>query len=131
MPHAIVKWWVLSSRRAQFQAQIQQISETLARRDCDPVEHKFETVCAICLEEFNKESTVTTLECHTNHIFHSSCLDRWILQEHNTCPVCREEIIPTLIDAQEYATGQQRVVNELRRDEDVQRLAECPFGWPF
>lgn len=131
IPHAIMKWWSLASRRAQFRAQIQQISQTLARKDYDPIVHKFETVCAICLDEFDKTATVTTLECHTKHIFHSQCLDRWILQEHNTCPVCRDEIIPAAIDRQEYDLSQRRVVNDLARDEDVQRLAECPFGWPF
>jgi len=62
------------------------------------VQHKFESTCAICLDEFSKQDQVTTLECHTKHIFHSICLDRWIQQQHNTCPVCREQIIPEMID---------------------------------
>lgn len=93
--------------------------------------HKYEQTCAICLDNFHKLDQVTTLECHTKHIFHSVCLDRWINQSRNTCPVCREDIITEAIDRTTYNRETQRDLYELRRDEDVQRLAQCPFGWPF
>ena len=131
LPLAIKKWCTLKSRERSFRHQIKLISQTLARRDYDPQLHNYETMCAICLEDFNKKSQVTTLECHTKHIFHSKCLDRWIRQEHNTCPVCREQIIPNLMNRDQYAAVQESEINALRRDEDVQRLSQCPFGWPF
>lgn len=102
IPHALTKWWTLKSRSRAFQNQIDSISQTLARKDYDPVVHKYETMCPICLEEFNKNSVVTTLECHTKHIFHSVCLDAWIVAEHNTCPVCRDVIFPDRMQADQY-----------------------------
>ena len=95
------------------------------------MQHKYETTCAICLDDFNKHSVVTTLECHSTHIFHSVCLDRWIMQEHNTCPACREVIIPNLMNPSDYNAVQEADINSLRRDPDVHRLVYCPFGWPF
>merc|ERR1712032_1758125 len=61
IPHAIQKWWQLKHRSRQFRNQIQTISETLARKDFDPVAHKCEVTCVICLEDFHKNSVVTTL----------------------------------------------------------------------
>ena len=84
--------------------------------------HKYESACSICLEDFDKQAIVTTLECHSKHIFHSDCLDRWIMQEHNTCPVCREVIIPNLMDVENYQAEREHEIMRLRRDEDVQRL---------
>ena len=93
--------------------------------------HKYETTCPICLDDFNKHSTVVVLECRTKHVFHSICLDRWITQEHNTCPVCRDVIIEDFMGEADYTTAQNREINSLRRDQDIQELAQCPFGWPF
>ena len=83
------------------------------------------------MEDFDKTSQVTVLDCHVQHVFHSVCLNRWIYQEHNTCPVCRGPIIENMMGLDEYTAEQDREIRALRRDVDLQRLAECPFGWPF
>ncbi|KAL9242806.1 hypothetical protein vseg_016770 [Gypsophila vaccaria] len=55
--------------------------------------------CAICLHEFRHYVKVRQLG-NCNHIFHKSCLDRWI--EHDlksSCPLCRTSIVPyNLVD---------------------------------
>lgn len=43
--------------------------------------------CSICLDDFLLGKEAIALSC--NHLFHSSCIRRWLL-ETNSCPVCRE-----------------------------------------
>ncbi|KAL4567050.1 hypothetical protein LXL04_022621 [Taraxacum kok-saghyz] len=49
--------------------------------------------CAICLDEFKGEDEI---RCLTNckHMFHLNCLDRWMDQIQDTCPLCRIPILP-------------------------------------
>jgi hypothetical protein len=45
--------------------------------------------CAICFDSLKEKSPLRT-EC--NHWFHEECLDIW-LKNHDTCPICRSEIL--------------------------------------
>lgn len=47
--------------------------------------------CSICMEEVNFGEQVTDLPCH--HWFHGDCIKAW-LTEHDTCPHCRQGIMP-------------------------------------
>lgn len=49
--------------------------------------------CAVCLHEFEAEDEVR-LPANCCHVFHRSCLDRWIGYEQRTCPLCRAVLIP-------------------------------------
>ena len=46
--------------------------------------------CYICLAAFEAGDKVRILPCQ--HEFHSSCVDRWLLDVHRTCPCCRLDI---------------------------------------
>ncbi len=43
--------------------------------------------CSICYEPLVNDTFI--LPC--NHIFHTTCMNRWI-QESNTCPYCRLDL---------------------------------------
>ena len=45
--------------------------------------------CTICLEEFDNETY--TLKC--KHTYCKKCIQEW-LEEHTTCPLCRQPIEP-------------------------------------
>ncbi|XP_058739909.1 brassinosteroid-responsive RING protein 1-like [Vicia villosa] len=49
--------------------------------------------CAVCLDEFSGEEEI---RCMTNckHIFHRTCVDRWIDHDQKTCPLCRTHFVP-------------------------------------
>ncbi|PSK36187.1 hypothetical protein B9Z65_6002 [Elsinoe australis] len=52
--------------------------------------------CSICMDEVNLGEQVTELPCH--HWFHGDCIKAW-LGEHDTCPHCRQGIMPKEQDA--------------------------------
>lgn len=43
--------------------------------------------CLVCLDEFDLKQSVRVLKC--NHVFHRECVDKWLCESHNSCPVCR------------------------------------------
>lgn len=53
--------------------------------------------CSICMDEVNIGDTVTALPC--KHWFHFDCVKAW-LTEHDTCPHCRQGIMPRESDNQ-------------------------------
>ncbi|KAJ2816045.1 hypothetical protein IWW50_006632, partial [Coemansia erecta] len=42
-------------------------------------------VCVICLESFVEDSLVRSLACA--HVFHSECIDKWLLKRSCRCPL--------------------------------------------
>lgn len=56
--------------------------------------------CCICLEDYSSTSVVCKLQC--THVFHKSCIERWLSQErHNTCPLCKRDVVATVAAATE------------------------------
>ncbi|KAL5747531.1 hypothetical protein ACOSQ2_024828 [Xanthoceras sorbifolium] len=49
--------------------------------------------CAVCLYEFEEQDEIRRLT-NCRHIFHRSCLDRWMGYDQKTCPLCRTPLIP-------------------------------------
>lgn len=49
--------------------------------------------CAVCLYEFEADDKVRRLS-NCRHVFHRSCLDRWMEHDQRTCPLCRTPLIP-------------------------------------
>ncbi|KAI9113969.1 hypothetical protein K1719_015220 [Acacia pycnantha] len=43
--------------------------------------------CCVCLCGFQGSQEVSVLSC--KHFFHRACLDKWFLNRHTTCPLCR------------------------------------------
>lgn len=48
--------------------------------------------CAVCLNEFQDNETLRLIpKC--SHVYHHGCIDIWLVS-HNTCPVCRANLVP-------------------------------------
>uniref|UniRef100_A0A914I1K8 RING-type domain-containing protein n=1 Tax=Globodera rostochiensis TaxID=31243 RepID=A0A914I1K8_GLORO len=48
--------------------------------------------CAICLGPIDIGTQIRPLPS-CEHIFHNNCIEVWLQGMHNTCPICRQEII--------------------------------------
>jgi len=49
-----------------------------------------ESICSICLENFNEDDIIIKLDCE--HIYHNPCLEKWLSIYNNKCPKCRKEV---------------------------------------
>ena len=69
--------------------------------------------CAICTEPFDTEhqaASIKTTNCQ--HTFGIECLTQWIKSDqdnHNTCPICREQLF-SKIDKPEFVEGARDIV---------------------
>ncbi|XP_073039061.1 brassinosteroid-responsive RING protein 1-like [Primulina eburnea] len=52
--------------------------------------------CAVCLCEYLGGEEIRCLRT-CEHVFHRSCLDRWMNRDQWTCPLCRTPITPPQI----------------------------------
>ncbi|KAH6872081.1 hypothetical protein B0T10DRAFT_381472, partial [Thelonectria olida] len=44
-------------------------------------------LCVICLQTLQERDIVRHLPC--GHMFHSDCITKWFLNQHDTCPLCK------------------------------------------
>ncbi|KAI8377356.1 hypothetical protein BD560DRAFT_390854 [Blakeslea trispora] len=49
--------------------------------------------CQVCLNNYQSEEDVRILDCH--HGFHKECIDKWLTEGQNKCPLCRHQPVPT------------------------------------
>ncbi|KAJ0968917.1 hypothetical protein J5N97_021794 [Dioscorea zingiberensis] len=50
-------------------------------------------LCAVCLGILQGSDEVRELG-RCNHVFHKECIDKWVENGHQTCPLCRSELLP-------------------------------------
>ncbi|KAF9998932.1 hypothetical protein BGZ79_007426 [Entomortierella chlamydospora] len=51
-----------------------------------------QTMCSICLSEYEVGDQVRTLPCY--HQYHTSCIDPWLLTVASLCPICKRDLLP-------------------------------------
>ncbi|KAH6769019.1 brassinosteroid-responsive RING-H2 [Perilla frutescens var. frutescens] len=54
--------------------------------------------CAVCLHDFVADDEIRRLT-NCRHIFHRSCVDRWMDHDQKTCPLCRMQFVPEEMQA--------------------------------
>lgn len=67
------------------------VDSTIFNWGDDVYDFNDQTMCAICLEEFEgMKCLVVELPC--KHFFHISCAFQWIFDRNRSCPLCRSRI---------------------------------------
>ncbi|GAA5912730.1 hypothetical protein JCM6882_005774 [Rhodosporidiobolus microsporus] len=51
--------------------------------------------CPICFTEFEEGDELRVLPCDQRHIFHTGCIDPWLLEVSSSCPLCRLDLAST------------------------------------
>jgi hypothetical protein len=77
---------------------------------------KEEEECAICYAAFEPgaDALVRTLACR--HFFHQKCVDEWLLQKQNTCPLCLKPVGPGAEEEGEDEEEDEDGAGEGKRD---------------
>lgn len=70
------------------------------------------SICSICTLEYEPQQQIRSLD-HCDHAFHTSCIDRW-LSDHNTCPLCRANVIPSATSSTNQSTNSARTTTYSR-----------------
>lgn len=52
-----------------------------------------QTMCSICLSEYEVGEQVRTLPCY--HQYHQGCIDPWLLNVTALCPICKRDLFPS------------------------------------
>ena len=76
--------------------------------------------CSICLCDLCTEGE-DALQMPCEHTFHAACLTKW-LRSHNTCPVCRHQIVVATAPAVYNPETQETTpLRQGREEEDMGR----------
>ena len=60
-------------------------------KDCLEKYHN-QSSCVICMDEFNSKENTQICEMPCGHIFHKSCIKKWLSESDASCPICKHRI---------------------------------------
>eukprot|EP00934_Nitzschia_sp_Nitz4_P003783 Nitzschia sp. Nitz4//scaffold15_size197535//132603//134631//NITZ4_001593-RA/size197535-augustus-gene-0.228-mRNA-1//-1//CDS//3329537760//3773//frame0 len=71
-------------------AQVRQRFPAFQYRAADHVEEPLDEECVICLDDFEEDTRLRKLPC--GHVFHSTCISRWLVERSAVCPLCKYDL---------------------------------------
>ena len=79
--------------------------------------------CAICVDDFKDKDTVRVLPC--KHYFHINCIDEWLTNHSDVCPLCKSQV-PKENPEDQQGTG-RRGAAMAAFDEDEETDSDYPL----
>jgi len=67
-------------------------TKLLTFNDLDEINKNRYKTCSICIDDYEDKDEIRQLSC--SHIFHTKCIDPWLLNESYKCPMCRDDTLP-------------------------------------
>jgi len=49
-----------------------------------------ENTCSICIDIIKQDDIIRQLNC--KHVFHTKCIEKYLLEYNSSCPLCREKL---------------------------------------
>lgn len=104
------------------------------KNSCKNIEFVSETkdeVCCICLSNFLEGDILARPKAVDgkpdkvcDHIFHYRCLEKWLVMNHDECPICRTRIIPKLWPLRVNVYSSDRITNldAMRERDEIEHL---------
>ena len=65
------------------------LNKVILTKDSKDFDELKECKCAICMDNFTENKEVTRLECHS---FCSGCINEWLENHNDCCPICRKKV---------------------------------------
>ena len=72
-------------------------NEILQPEELKNIKVKDQTICSICISNYENEEMVSYLNT-CNHLFHTTCINKWLTDFNHKCPVCRLSANPVKND---------------------------------
>ena len=63
----------------------------------EQIKIKDQDQCTICLSDYENDEDVSYLNT-CNHLFHTICINKWLLEFNHKCPICRKSSDPVKND---------------------------------
>ncbi|KAL1536217.1 RING-type E3 ubiquitin transferase [Salvia divinorum] len=71
--------------------------------------------CSICLSEFEQgDEAMELVDCR--HVFHRSCLEKWLRCHLATCPLCRSVVVPDAVVREYHRARMDRESDGIQKE---------------
>lgn len=68
--------------------------------------------CSICLDEYLPGVRLRELPCQ--HVFHSTCICRWLVERHAVCPLCKIDLYEDEEEESSSSSGEEEEENAVQ-----------------
>ncbi|XP_047938825.1 E3 ubiquitin-protein ligase RHA2B-like [Salvia hispanica] len=71
--------------------------------------------CSVCLSEFEQgDEAMEVVDCR--HVFHHSCLEKWLRWHRGTCPLCRSVVVPDVVVREYHRARMDRESDGIQKE---------------